>query len=59
MPYPDDDFEDFMDDQEACDLCGGTDCTCDECCMMPDGTCTLAGTEHCEWDCTNPSKGAA
>jgi hypothetical protein len=23
----------------------------DECAMMPDGYCMLAGTEHCEWEC--------
>lgn len=23
----------------------------DECGMMPDGYCALAGTEHCDWDC--------
>lgn len=23
----------------------------DECGMMRDGTCTMAGTEYCDWDC--------
>ena len=23
----------------------------DECGLMPDGQCLLAGTEHCDWDC--------
>lgn len=23
----------------------------EECGLMPDGTCLLAGTEHCDWDC--------
>lgn len=23
----------------------------DECGMMPDGLCTLAGSEWCDWDC--------
>ena len=47
------------DPDERCDLCGcftqgyeSPQCTCDECGMMPDGTCMLAGSEHCEWDCT-------
>ncbi len=22
-----------------------------ECGLMPDGQCMLAGTEHCDWDC--------
>jgi hypothetical protein len=22
-----------------------------ECGMLPNGLCTLAGTEHCDWDC--------
>jgi len=32
----DDDFEDEFEE---------------ECGLMPDGQCTLAGTEHCDWDC--------
>jgi len=54
MPYLDDDFEDFMDAQDTCELCGRDDCTCQECGMRSDGTCGLAGTEHCDWDCTHP-----
>lgn len=23
----------------------------EECGLMPDGQCLLAGTEHCDWDC--------
>ena len=23
----------------------------DECGQLPDGTCVLAGTEFCDWDC--------
>lgn len=23
----------------------------EECGLMPDGQCALAGTEHCDWDC--------
>jgi len=25
----------------------------DECGMMPDGQCTLAGSEWCDWNCPN------
>ena len=55
--YDDDHRFDYMDDAYAhdkCDLCGldVEECTCDECGLQPDGTCLLAGTEHCDWDCT-------
>jgi hypothetical protein len=43
---PDDHFEPFDDepeDDDAVDL--------DECGMMPDGQCTLAGSEWCDWEC--------
>ena len=47
---------DYMDKGDAaCDVCGKTPedgCTCDECGMQPDGICLLAGTEHCDRDCT-------
>lgn len=52
MQHWDENDFDYDDDADICDLCGQTDCTCDECGMMPDGTCSLAGTEHCDWDCT-------
>lgn len=57
MPFPDDDFEDFLGDQQNCELCGRSVelCTCEECGMQSDGSCMLAGTEHCDWDCTHPS----
>ena len=34
----DDDFEEEDEFEEECGL-------------MPDGQCLLAGTEHCDWDC--------
>ena len=52
------------DEPWGCPECGLYSCICfddddrteeddllDECGMMPDGYCTLAGTEHCDWDC--------
>ena len=52
-------FEDYDDDygNERCDLCGLSfedGCTCKECGMTESGHCMLAGTEHCDWDCTYP-----
>ena len=38
---PDDDDED------------DPDAWMDDCGMMPDGTCTKAGSEECDWDCPN------
>lgn len=29
---------------------GEDDCV-DDCALMPDGQCMLAGTEFCDWDC--------
>ena len=49
-PYPDNDF-DYDDDADTCDLCGLENCQCQECGMLDDGTCMLAGTEFCDWDC--------
>lgn len=55
---------DYYDDERDCDMwedddnCG--DCgQCEDCfemelqnCgMQPDGSCNLAGTEYCDWDC--------
>lgn len=53
------------DDPYPCPDCGKLVCVCaddddqpefedlwmDECGMMPDGYCMLAGTEWCDWDC--------
>ena len=39
----DDGHPDEWDDQD--------DYGFDECGMTADGTCMLAGTEHCDWDC--------
>ena len=36
----DDYYEDDFDDDPA-----------SECGLLPDGTCMLAGTEWCDWDC--------
>lgn len=46
-----DNFDDL--ENETCEICGDNlqACLCDECGMMPDGQCTLAGTEFCDWDC--------
>lgn len=58
VEYDDDHRFDSYDDDYGdgrCDMCGLTfddGCTCDECGLQPDGTCLLAGTEHCDWDCT-------
>ena len=58
VEYDDDHRFDSYDDDygdDRCDMCGLTfddGCTCDECGLQPDGTCLLAGTEHCDWDCT-------
>ena len=43
-------------DDDHCPDCGLTDyeCRChdgDDCGRMPDGTCMLAGTEFCDWEC--------
>ncbi len=51
-------------DDDRCHECGFLACICyrdddyqddddgmDDCGRMPDGTCMLAGTEHCDWDC--------
>lgn len=43
--YDDDHVFDYMD-EDGGDLA-------DECRLMPDGTCLLAGTEFCDWDCPN------
>jgi hypothetical protein len=37
--------EGLVEDDEPDDFDGG------ECGLMPDGTCSLAGTEWCDWDC--------
>lgn len=47
------DYEDF-DDGDLCDCCGETWDMCKfnfDCGLMPDGTCMLAGTEDCDWEC--------
>lgn len=50
-------YEDHYDEADegpnTCDLCDLAieDCTCDECGLMADGTCMLAGTEFCDWSC--------
>lgn len=42
--YDDDHVFDYMDDDHS-----------SECGLMPDGTCMLAGTEFCDWDCPHSS----
>lgn len=42
------------DDDGLCECCGETWDKCRnnfDCGMLPDGTCTLAGTEDCDWEC--------
>lgn len=51
------------EDDQRCSECGFLACICfdderqeedddlDSCGRLPDGTCMLAGTEHCDWDC--------
>lgn len=50
----DDRYDDFYDD-DNCGDCGECyDCfeeNMQNCGMMPDGGCMLAGTEYCDWDC--------
>lgn len=41
--HPSDEIEDCLDDDDSY--------IDDECCLMPDGQCMLAGTEFCDWDC--------
>jgi len=41
-------FIDHLDDAEFDDGLGGH---ADDCGLMPDGQCMLAGTEFCDWDC--------
>lgn len=55
----------LSEDDGHCPDCGLFSCVCydddeigappeddwDECGMMPDGGCMLAGTEWCDWDC--------
>lgn len=42
--YDFDEDEAFTDDDAIDELMG-------ECGQTPDGYCTLAGTEYCDWDC--------
>jgi len=50
-----DDFDDPWDDDDGlCDCCGETWEKCRynfDCGMLADGTCMLAGTEDCDWEC--------
>ncbi len=44
-----------LDDEDTCEYCGaelGT-CGCEyvDCGMGPDGQCSKAGSEECDWDC--------
>lgn len=39
--FPDDDNEYDLDIEDDFDECG----------MMPNGQCTMAGSEWCDWDC--------
>lgn len=40
--YDDDDFDDLEDEDDF-----------EDCGLMPDGQCGLAGTEHCDFSCPN------
>jgi len=46
QPEPPDyyDYADDLDDEDEDDI--GEDCG-----QLPDGTCLLAGTEYCDWEC--------
>jgi len=44
--YDDDHVFAYMDED-----CGDDEELEEECGQMPDGTCMLIGTEHCDWDC--------
>lgn len=57
-PYDEDaDRFDFADDDGLCDCCGEPWDHCKHffenwiCGMGPDGQCSLAGTEECDWEC--------
>ena len=44
-----------LDEEDSCEYCGaelGT-CSCEyvDCGMGPDGQCSKAGSEECDWDC--------
>lgn len=45
------DFEEDFDDERDSDEDFDLENAMDECGQMADGTCTLVGTEHCDWDC--------
>lgn len=48
------DYEDDLGDSDLCDCCGETWDMCKfnfDCGMTADGTCMLAGTEDCDWEC--------
>ncbi|MDE2096538.1 MAG: hypothetical protein KGL39_04770 [Patescibacteria group bacterium] len=44
------DFDDYLDDSpdDEDDELAEAEFNCG---LMPDGTCSLAGTEWCDWDC--------
>lgn len=54
---PDVDFDDHGDSEGFCKICGDIWDQCEHffenwiCGMMPDGSCSLAGTEECDWEC--------
>ncbi len=48
--------EDYYDEDEADEVCdryqlSAEDCTRDDCGLRADGTCLLAGSEWCDWQC--------
>jgi hypothetical protein len=50
-------YDDDLPNDEVCDCCGEPWDQCRNffenwiCGMMADGTCSLAGTEECDWEC--------
>ncbi len=52
LPAPDDD-RDFSDDDWDYDDPDGIDDDdgWDDCGLGPDGQCSMAGSEYCDWDC--------
>lgn len=46
---------DFEMDDDICDYCGNRvdECACIDCGLGPDGQCSKAGSEECDWECSN------
>lgn len=53
MDALDDHPHDPPDDDNEYDDDDGDDSWMDECGLMPNGQCTMAGSEHCDFSCPN------